>query len=65
MLRRFPPAQRLPLLASLRAMTAGQRAELAVLAQRTPPQDRQALREELLAQPGAQLEGWLQQKLVR
>lgn len=59
------PAQRLPLLASLRAMTAGQRADLAVLAQRTPPQDRQALREELLAQPGAQLDAWLQRKLAR
>ena len=60
-----PPAQRLPLLASLRAMSAGQRAELAVLAQRTPPQDRQALREQLLAQPGAQLESWLKRKLAR
>ena len=60
-----PPAQRLPLLALLRTMTAGQRAELAVLAQRTPPQDRQALREELLAQPGAQVESWLQRKLAR
>lgn len=59
------PAQRLSLLASLRSMTAGQRAELAVLAQRTPPQDRQALREELLAQPGAQLDAWLQRKLAR
>lgn len=60
-----PPAQRLPLLASLRAMTAEQRAGLAVLAQRTPPQDREALREELLAQPGAQLDAWLQRKLAR
>ncbi|WP_162314618.1 DUF3106 domain-containing protein [Pseudoxanthomonas yeongjuensis] len=60
-----PSGQRLPLLASLRAMTAGQRAELAVLAQRTPPQDRQALRAELLAQPGGQLEAWLRRKLAR
>jgi len=60
-----PPAQRRPLLASLRTMTAAQRAELAVLAQRTPPQDREALRAELLAQPGAQLENWLQRKLAR
>jgi hypothetical protein len=59
------PAQRLPLLASLRAMSAGQRADLAVLAQRTPPQDRQALRVELLSQPGAQLDAWLQRKLAR
>jgi hypothetical protein len=60
-----PPAQRLPLLAALRAMTAEQRAALAVLVQRTPPQDREALRAELLAQPGAQVEEWLQQKLAR
>lgn len=58
-----PHAQRLPLLAALRAMNAQQRAGLAVLVQRTPPQDRQALRAELLAQPRMQLEGWLQQKL--
>lgn len=60
-----PPGQRLPLLASLRAMTAEQRAGLAVLAQRTPPQDREALRAELLAQPAAQVEAWLQRKLAR
>jgi len=60
-----PPAQRLPLLASLRTMTAAQRAELAVLAQRTPPQDREALRADLLAQPEGQLEAWLQRKLAR
>lgn len=60
-----PPEQRLPLLASLRAMTAEQRAGLAVLAQRTPPQEREALRAELLAQPRAQLEAWLQRKLAR
>lgn len=60
-----PPAQRLPLLACLQAMSVEQRAGLAVLAQRTPPQDRQGLRVELLAQPRAQLGVWLQQKLAR
>lgn len=60
-----PPGQRSPLLAALRTMTAEQRAELAVLAQRTPPQDREALRVELLAQSSARLEAWLQQKLAR
>lgn len=60
-----PPAQRSPLLTTLRAMTAEQRAELAALAQRTPPQDRDALRAELLAQSRAQLETWLQHKLAR
>ena len=58
-----PAEQRLPLLAALRAMSPEQRAELGVLAQRTPPQDRQVLREELLATPAAQRESWLLQKL--
>lgn len=58
-----PAAQRLPLLAALRAMQPAQRAQLGVLAQRTPPQERQALREELLATPAAQREAWLAGKL--
>ena len=58
-----PPAQRLPLLASLRAMTAEQRAGLAVLAQRTPPQDRDALRGELLALSPAEMAAWLRHRL--
>lgn len=56
-------SQRLPLLAKLRSMDAQQRADLAVLAQRTPPQDRQALRSELLSVPPAQVAAWLQEKL--
>ncbi|SDR07336.1 Protein of unknown function [Pseudoxanthomonas sp. CF125] len=55
--------QRLPLLARLRSMDAQQRADLAVLAQRTPPQDRQALRSELLSVPPAQVTAWLRGKL--
>jgi hypothetical protein len=58
-----PAEQRQPLLAALRAMDVPQRAELAVLAQRTPPQDRQALREELLAESPAQVGAWLRRKL--
>lgn len=56
-------SQRLPLLTRLRSMDAQQRADLAVLAQRTPPQDRQALRSELLSVPPAQLATWLRAKL--
>lgn len=59
----LPPEQRLPLLAALRAMQPGQRVELGVLAQRTPPQERQALREELLVTPTSQREAWLERKL--
>ena len=58
-----PPAQRLPLLAALRAMSAEQRAGLAVLAQRTAPQDREALRGELLAQSPADRAAWLRHRL--
>ena len=58
-----PSAQRLPLLAALRTMTAEQRAGLAVLAQRTPPQDRDALRGELLALPPAEVAAWLRHRL--
>lgn len=56
-------SQRLPLLARLRSMDAQQRADLAVLAQRTPPQDRQALRSELLSLPPPQVAAWLREKL--
>ncbi len=58
-----PEQQRLPLLARLRGMDAEQRADLAVLAQRTPPQDRQALRGELLAIPSEEVAAWLRRKL--
>lgn len=58
-----PEPQRLPLLAKLRSMDAQQRADLAVLAQRTPPQDRQAQRSELLSLPPGQVAAWLRGKL--
>lgn len=58
-----PADQRLPLLAALRAMDANQRADLAVLAQRTPPQERDDLRAELLAVPPGTFASWLKRKL--
>ncbi len=58
-----PETQRPPLLATLRALSPPQREELALLAQRTPPQDRPALRSELLAVPATQRGAWLQRKL--
>lgn len=60
-----PADQRLSLLTMLRGMDARQRADLAVLAQRTPPQDRDALRMELLAIPASRRSAWLQQQLDR
>jgi len=58
-----PAAQRLPLLARLRSMDERQRADLAVLVQRTPPQDRQTLRGELLSVSPAEVAAWLRRKL--
>lgn len=60
-----PASQRLPLLAKLRSMDEQQRVDLAVLAQRTPPQDRQALRSELLSVPPSEVATWLRRKLIQ
>lgn len=60
-----PAAQLEPVRAMLRAMPPQQRADLAVLAQRTPPQDRYALREDLLAVPTANRGWWLRRRLAR
>lgn len=58
-----PQAQRLPLLSMLRAMPAAQLADLSLLVQRTPPAERQAVRDALLALPRAQRGAWLRQRL--
>jgi uncharacterized protein DUF3106 len=58
-----PVPQRLPLLARLRGMDEQQRIDLAVLAQRTPPQDRPVLRSELLSVPPQKMTAWLHRKL--
>ncbi len=60
-----PAAQRDALVALLRSLEAEQLAQLGVIAQRTPPQDRDALRDELLAQPPAARAAWLKRKLGR
>lgn len=65
MLAYVPPGQRPALLAMLRSLPAGQHADLAVLVQRTPPQERQALREDLLALSATQRGAWLKQRLAR
>lgn len=59
------PDQRAALLAMLRSMPVGQHEDLAVLVQRTPPQQRQALRKDLLALPANQRGAWLRQRLAR
>jgi hypothetical protein len=60
-----PPAQRDALLEALRALSSEGRADLSVLAQRTPPQARDALRTELLAQPASRRDAWLRDRLHR
>lgn len=65
LLAQVPAAEQAPLLRALRELTAVQRADLAVLVQRTPPQERPQLRRELLATPVDQRQPWLWQRLDR
>ena len=65
LLMQVPEAQREPLLEALRALGPQQRADLGVLAQRTPPQDRDRLRRELLDTPAARRGAWLLEQLER
>ncbi len=58
-----PESQQQPLLARLRGLDAEQRADLALLVQRTPPQERAALRSDLAASPQATLAVGLHRKL--
>jgi len=58
----LPEAQREPMLALLRELDAGQLAQLALLSQRTPPQERDALRAQLLAVPAGDRGDWLRRK---
>ncbi|UYC12806.1 hypothetical protein [Xanthomonas sp. CFBP 8445] len=60
-----PAAQRQALLGVLRSLPADQREHLALLSQRTPPQDRAALRRDLLAQGADSRGAWLKQRAAR
>ncbi|UYB52895.1 hypothetical protein OCJ37_02710 [Xanthomonas sp. AM6] len=60
-----PDAQRQALLGLLRTLPAEQREHLALLSQRTPPQDRAALRRDLLAQAADTRAAWLRQRATR
>ncbi|AKK65468.1 DUF3106 domain-containing protein [Xanthomonas oryzae pv. oryzicola] len=60
-----PPAQRDAMLAALRSLDAGQLEQLAVLAQRTPPQERDGLRDAFLAEAPATRITWLKRQLAR
>jgi hypothetical protein len=63
LLLQVPPRQRTPLLAVLRAMTPAERVDLAMLAQRTAPQQREGLRRALLSTSAANRPAWLQAQL--
>ena len=65
LLAQVPSAQRGRLLAMLRAMSPGERSDLAVLAQRTPPQERDALRRALLSTAAVDRAAWLRTQLDR
>jgi hypothetical protein len=60
-----PDAQRSALLGLLRTLPAEQREHLALLSQRTPPQERAALRRDLLAQGADTRATWLRQRAAR
>lgn len=60
-----PDAQRTALLGLLRTLPAEQREHLALLSQRTPPQERATLRRELLAQGADARAAWLRQRAAR
>lgn len=63
LLSQAPADERAPLLAALRALGGQGRDDLAVLSQRTPPEQRDALRAELLAQPAPLREAWLRRRV--
>lgn len=65
LLLQVPANQREPLLALLRVMSPEERADLAVLAYRTPPQERDALRRALLETTDANRATWLRLRLER
>ncbi|WP_269789880.1 DUF3106 domain-containing protein [Stenotrophomonas sp. Iso1] len=65
MLGYLPAEQREPMLALLHQLDAAQLEQLSLISQRTPPQERAALREQLLALAPAQRAAWLQQNVAR
>lgn len=59
----MPEAQRAPALLALRATSLQARDDLAALAQRTPPQERDALRAQWLAVPADTRDAWLRARV--
>ncbi|CAA9355504.1 MAG: hypothetical protein AVDCRST_MAG71-3047 [uncultured Lysobacter sp.] len=65
LLAQVPVDEHEALLRVLRAMTPPQRQDLAVLVQRTPPQERGALRRELVSTAASSRDAWLYERLQR
>ncbi len=63
LLAQVPAEQHEPLLQVLRELTAQQRSDLALLVHRTPPQERNELRRELVSTAAGQRARWLQQRM--
>ncbi len=57
-----PPEQREAALAVLRQLSPAQLSQLTLVAQRTPPQERDAVRSAFLALPAAERDGWLKRQ---
>ena len=65
LLAQVPASEHADLLRVLRAMTVTQRDDLSVLVQRTPPQERERLRRELVSTAAGNREDWLWSRLHR
>lgn len=65
LLLQVPGSERAPLLQTLRSMSADELRDLGVLAQRTPPQERDALRRELVRTSDDNRGAWLRLRLER
>jgi hypothetical protein len=63
LLAHLPESQHAPMLRMLRRMSAAERTDLAMLAQRVPPQDRDALVRALLSTSDANRVAWLRTRL--
>ncbi|MET0327864.1 MAG: DUF3106 domain-containing protein [Luteimonas sp.] len=60
----LPGSERAPALLALRAMSPQARLDLAALAQRTPPHEREALRRDWLAVPADARDAWLRSRVT-
>ena len=65
LLAQLPETQHAPMLRTLRRMSAAERADLDVLAQRVPPQERDALVRDLLSTSDANRPAWLRARLAQ